>query len=96
MTTETIRSSFPPKERKDLCEPDEFQWPRLAVTSDRLALISEGIEDSEKLGNGQKFLQFLGQVQQLQLASRIGDRDKGTHQLPNAGAVYHAHVSEIE
>src|SRR2546423_3488250 len=54
------------------------------------------IEDGVQLGDLEQVVDFLGQLEQLELAALVADAGKGAHQFSDAGAVNVSYVAQVE
>src|SRR5215208_2887711 len=89
----------PPTWRRGV-RPDKIEkesaLSRLAETCNCFLLVVEGLEHCQKLGNHQKVLNLLRQIQQLQLTALVVRRRIRTDQLADAGAVYVGNISQVK
>ncbi len=58
-------------------------------------LVVQYVEDGVELGNLQKVVNFLGQVQEFQFSALIANRRKGTDQLADTGAGNVIYVTQV-
>src|SRR4051812_29522844 len=63
---------------------------------DRLRFVVFDVEDGVQLGDLQKVMDLLGQVEQLEFAAAITDGGVSTDQLTDTGAVDVGDVAEVE
>src|SRR5207302_1232213 len=54
------------------------------------------IEDGVQLGDLEQVVDFLGQLEQLELAALIADAGEGAHQFSDTGAVNISYVAQVE
>src|SRR5215472_2379990 len=63
---------------------------------DRLALVVLDVEDGVELGDLEQVVNFLGEVEQLELAALVANGSERADQLADTGAVDVGHVAEVE
>src|SRR4051812_28016188 len=94
------RERAQPSTRRRGVRPDkigrESALSRLAETCNCIRFVVEGVEHRQKLGDHQKVLNLLRQVQQLQMPALVACRRIRTDQLADAGAVYVGNISQVK
>src|SRR5215469_4231016 len=63
---------------------------------DRLAFVVLDVEDGVELGDLEQVVNFLGEVEQLELAALVANGSERADQLADSGAVDVGHVAEVE